>query len=277
MFEIKQVTTNRAHIAYRTIGHSEGDPLVLVQGLGMPGMMWADLAKHLAEHGFSVALLDNRGTGDSINHKPFFLMSDLADDVAAVIDAEFDRPAFIAGISLGGMIAQNVAIRHPNKLEGMVLAATTVGLPHNLMNGAFFRPEALALLVRLTLFPSSIKPGDIRRLLAHEDYDENMHEFLGRMRDALGASPTPATTYVRQLIAATLHSSAKHISQFDKPVKVITGDSDFLIPPKNSELIARALPRATVTVVPRAGHIFPVERPEYLPRAIIELREEARA
>lgn len=265
--------TRGATIVYDVFG--QGPPIVLVQGLGMPGAMWRELAGELAGHGLRAILIDNRGTGRSVNHRPLFLMRDLADDVGAVLaQACPDERACAVGISLGGMITQHVALRHGQRLRGLVLAATTCGLPHNLLKGAFVEPRALALLLKLSFMPKKTGAEEFRRLLAHPDSADKMPELLGRIERVFADFPTPPETYLRQLVAALFHSTGGRLEDIHHPTRVITGDSDFLIPPENSRLLASRLPNATLEIVERAGHIFPMERPGRLTRAILEIHQQ---
>lgn len=271
--ETRYIETRAATVAYQVIG--DGHPVALIQGLGMPGAMWREFGEELADHGFRAILVDNRGTGRTENRKPLFFMRDMADDVAAVLAREVpDEPAYAVGISMGGMIAQHLALRHPERLRGLVLAATTCGLPHNLLHGAFFKPQALALLLKLSFTPRQTRPEDVHQLLAHPDSAHRLPEIFGRIERVFAEHPTPPQTYARQLLAALLHNTGDRLPAIEHPARVVTGDADFLIPPKNSELLARKLPNARLMVVERAGHVFPMEHPGSLTGALLDLHAQ---
>jgi pimeloyl-ACP methyl ester carboxylesterase len=125
--------------------------------------MWLGLPGGLLKTGFTVVTPDNRGTGSSDAPFPPYTMSELADDLAAVIEDLRLGPALVAGISLGGMMAQQMSIRHPELVAGLVLAATTCGLPH----GQAPSVEALRMLVQAALSDSPIERAMIQRRLAH--------------------------------------------------------------------------------------------------------------
>ncbi len=273
------IRTDDATIAYSLFGPRDGTPVTLIQGLGMPGAMWRGLAQDLADHDFRVALADNRGTGASRNDKPLFFMRHLADDHAAVLEDAFQGSAnaIVAGISLGGMISQHIALRHGHLVEGLVLAATTYGLPHSLIDGGFINPQAAALLLKISLGGREPSPDEMQQLLFHPSARERVPEMIAALEDVFEEHrPTPPSTFVRQLLAALFHSTGGRLQQIWHPTTVITGDSDFLISPTNSRYLARRIPNAQLRVVKHAGHAFPFERPDTLRDAIIDLRERLR-
>ena len=275
-----ELETDGALIRYRVAGDPEGDPVMLVQGLGLPGAMWLELVEQLEARGFYVIVPDNRGTGGSrhLRRRPFS-MRDLGDDLAAVLGQECGpRRALVVGISLGGMIVQHLVLDHPERVKGLVLACTTCGLPENLRGGAFFSPRALRLLLKRCFFPDRVTPEEISRLLAHRNSGAAASEFLGLVMEAFGThGATAPSIYLGQLLAALRHSTGKRLGQIEVPTIVVTGDSDFLIPPKNAEILSSRIPNAKTIVVPNAGHIFPYEHKAILSQVIEELRVMAQA
>ncbi len=254
-----------ATLAYEL--HGEGPPVLLVQGLGLPGTVWRERARDIAEMGYQVIVPDNRGTGHSQRGGGPYLMSMLADDARAVLDAVTPEPAIVAGVSLGGMISQRLALRHRDRVRGLVLGATWCGLPH----GKIPPPQMVALLVKVATAQRGGDADAALALLAHPDNTQTMLELF-RLWDArLTVTPTPPATVLSQLFAACLHSSGFELPGLDIPVEVVVGDSDRLIPPANSRVIADRLRHANLTVVPRAGHSLINERPHVLPDAITRL------
>ena len=162
-------STDRATISYES--HGTGPAVVLIQGLGMPGPVWAPFASRLRRHGFRTIMPDNCGTGLSTHdHGIFYSMREYAQDVSRVLDRELEpeERAYVVGISLGGMVAQHVALQDRDRVAGLMLIATTCGLPHNLMGRAFFRPQALLLLARACFMAERTGIEGFSRLLAHE-------------------------------------------------------------------------------------------------------------
>jgi 3-oxoadipate enol-lactonase len=125
-------------IHFLEYGSRANPTIVLIQGLMLDGRFWFDVPAQLAadpELPWHVLVPDNRGVGQSDMPKRPWLMTDMADDIAAMLDAAGVRKAVLAGISMGGMIAQQVALRHPERVRGLVLMATTPGLPHGKLPG----------------------------------------------------------------------------------------------------------------------------------------------
>ena len=265
-----------ALISYQLCGDPDDPPVTLIQGLGMPGGAWRRQGLALARRGFFCLLIDNRGTGHSTSRARPFTLPTLADDAAAVMREVLGeaKRSHVIGISLGGMIAQHLALRHPERIAGLMLLATTCGLPHNLLEGAFFTPAALLLLGRIMFARKEPSLEQMHQLLAHRDNGDRVAEVMLEWQRMLLKQPTAAATVPLQLLAATLHSTGGRLDQIPHRTYVISGDEDFLIPPRNSEILARRLPDARHIVIERAGHIFPQEHPEAIEPYMLELHRE---
>ena len=259
------VTRRGVRLAYHRRG--AGQPVVLIQGLGLPAAMWLGLTGGLVKSGHLVVSPDNRGTGASDAPRVPYCMAGLAADTAAVMDHAGVERALVVGLSLGGMIAQRLCLDHPRLVGGMVLAATTCGVPLG-------RPVRLRVVLEMlrALSGSRESVRRIRRLLVHPDTlarDPNLFSVWDRTMSA--AAPRMAGV-LGQMAAAASHSTCLRLKQIACPVEVITGDSDVIVPPANSRTLARRIPDARLTLVPRAGHAFPLEDPAALPLAIGRVR-----
>lgn len=257
-----EVVRRGARLGYGRQG--EGPPLVLVQGLGLPGTLWLDLPERMAEAGFTVLTPDNRGTGDSDAPARPYMPWELGDDLAAVLAHARVGPALVLGISLGGMIVQHTVLRHSDAVAGLVLAATTCGPPM----GRLPAPRALVTLVR-SIFQTQDSSG-INALLAHPDSLARDPDLLRPIDDYVDGEGRDARRagILAQLAAAALHSTGHRLRGIRCPTEVIVGESDHIIPTVNSEILAARIPGATLTVIPRTGHVFPLEAPGALPAAI---------
>ncbi|MFU8803633.1 MAG: alpha/beta fold hydrolase [Bradymonadaceae bacterium] len=254
-------------IAYESRG--AGTPIVLLMGLGLPGMVWHDLAERLVEEGFRVIIPDNRGTGHSDVPSPPYSMREMADDVALILDAEDVGKAIVCGVSFGGMLAQHVALNHPDRVCGLLLAATTCGVP----TGRFPTLHAIYLLLKMVFASTTVTLDEAQRLFAHPESRERLPALFERWRLILDELPTPPRAIIGQLLAAAVHRTGRELHRIKVPAFVVTGDSDFLIRPENSEILARLLPRGTLCVIPKSGHIFIHEHPDSLLDCIKSLRE----
>jgi pimeloyl-ACP methyl ester carboxylesterase len=239
-------------------------PLVaLVQGLGLPGRMWLELPEGLAGRGFSVVTPDARGTGDSDAPAPPYRIHALADDLAAVIRATGRGPALVVAVSMGGMVSQHLALRHPGLVSGLLLGATTCGLPHGRPPSTRFAVKVLHSLVdRQRALP------DIRRLMLAPGRFDADPSFFDEWDRAQRGMVMPWQGVVGHLTAAARHSSGLSLPRIGCPTMVLAGEGDQILPAENARIIARRVPGAELSILPGAGHAFPLEQPEVIPRAI---------
>lgn len=247
-------------IAYDVQG--EGPLVLLIQGLAMSSQAWLLAPDQLMERGFRVAAIDNRGTGLSEVSLPPYSMRDMAADAARVLE-HLGEPAIVAGLSLGGMVAQHLAIDHPYRVIGLVLAATTVGNPF----GKLPKPKVLRTLTRGLLGhrPSMIA---MRRYLVHPpNLDANPH-LLRDFDRVVQAEGVRWQAVIGQLAAAGAHNTYSSVRRIRVPTEILTGDHDALVPPRNAHILARRIDDAVLTVLPNAGHAFPLERPDAIAQGV---------
>jgi 3-oxoadipate enol-lactonase len=242
-------------IHYRSFGSPQNPPLVLIQGLMLDGRFWFELPQLLADdpdQPWHVLVPDNRGVGLSALPRRPWTMADMADDVAAMLDGVGVRKAIVAGISMGGMIAQQLALRHPERVAGLVLMATWPGLPYGKL------PE-LAML-RDLLAPTLTQRRDLQALarlvLPARELDnawEHLEGWVGLIRD----NPPRRRALIGQFGAITTHSTGHRLERIRVPVRVVTGDEDRLVPAQNSEILAARLPVAELEILPGVAHGIP--------------------
>jgi 3-oxoadipate enol-lactonase len=250
-------------IHYQEVGDRLDPPLLLIMGLGLSSRAWETLPLRLSER-FRVLVFDNRGTGRSGRRGWMYRMRDLADDAVTVLDAAQVPRADVFGISMGGMIAQELAIRHPDRVRRLALGATFA---------SWLRGHKPSLRTALDLFLVVLQR---QRVPA---------ERLGRLlvsREFHAANPTRALEWVvrsgqaelrsaaAQVAAILGHATLHRLERIRAPTLVITGDQDRLVPPRNSEVLAAVIPDARLLVLRGAGHVFPLEREDETVRALLE-------
>jgi pimeloyl-ACP methyl ester carboxylesterase len=248
-------------IHYETLGRENAPPLLLVMGLALASDAWESLPRVLAER-FRVIVLDNRGVGGSSAPSRGFRIRDMADDAAAVLDAAGAGPAAVFGISMGGMIAQELTIRYPERVRSLVLGATF---------GSHRRSRKPSPSVARDLFLVGFmarRGRPLARLLVSDDFMSVNEERLQRWM--AGLSHTRRSIARRQLLAIALHEAEEGLGRLRTPTLVISGDRDRLVPVENSRRLARIIPRARLVELPGAGHAFPFERPVETIRAVTE-------
>jgi pimeloyl-ACP methyl ester carboxylesterase len=204
-------------------------------------------------------------------------MTTMADDVIAVLDAAGIDRAFVVGISLGGMVAQHVALRYPSRVEGLVLLATSAGVPHAELPQLGAVATLLTLPIGGRLKPRHrIAPSLARLVLSTRDMFRSA-ELLASWPAALCLEPTSVGTYVAQLCAVVGHSTGARLPTIRCATVVMAGDDDPLIPPGNSARLAELVPGAHFEIVRECGHIIPASHPDSIRRALTRVRAMAAA
>lgn len=258
------VQVEDAEIAWSSLG--EGDPVVLIMGLGGSSGEWGTYFPSLLAKTHRVILLDNRGTGTSSRPAGPYTLERLAHDVVGVIEGVAGGRAHVLGISMGGMIAQHVALDHPGVVNKLVLVATHCGgarallpLPH-LLPALFQHPSTPAAVAARVRFTAIAAPG----------WAEKNPELLEeRLQHAMRA-PTPVRTFRAQLDAIMRADRYSRLDDIDAETLVIHGDSDALVPHANGELLARKIHGARLHTLPGVGHLPMWEAPEETARVILE-------
>jgi pimeloyl-ACP methyl ester carboxylesterase len=246
------VTRNGLHpVHYRTWGEASAPPLLLIMGLGLSCHAWDTLPERLATR-MRVLAFDHRGTGFSGPASWTCSMAQLASDGRAVLDAESIGAAFVFGMSMGGMVAQELAFRWPDRVRALALGATFASFR------ASEKPSLDALLDLILLncgrrFATADRVG---RLLVSAGSRERAWKWLrgdsGKLR-----SIRPG---LAQLGAIVRHGPAERLRNLRMPTLVLSGDADRIVPVENSYRLAALIPRAKLHVLRGAGHIFPLER-----------------
>jgi 3-oxoadipate enol-lactonase len=250
-------------MAYELRGR--GFPLLLVNGLGSDRSEWLAQVPAFAAH-FRVIAFDNRGSGESDTPPGPYATAGMADDAVALLSFLGVERAHVLGVSLGGMIAQEVALRHPGCVERLVLACTAPG-------GEVSErptPEALAAFVRT---PEGDREADLRRTIPYlysvrfrREHPGEIESFIARRLSA----PSSPEGYAAQLAAAVGHSAGDRLRGIRAPTLVIAGTADRLVPPVNSSRIAERIPGAKLVLLPGAPHRLFAENAEAFNREVVE-------
>jgi pimeloyl-ACP methyl ester carboxylesterase len=242
---------------YETFG--QGDPLLLIMGFGLPGAAWAPTLPFMA--GFNCVYFDNRGTGNSDKPDGPYTIHAMAEDASNLLRALGIEKAGVYGVSMGGMIAQELTLHHPEQVSKLVLGCTMAGGPQaarpsdeivqKLVTGFEMMPtnmsDALDVMMPLLMPPEFIA--------AHPEIKQLMS--MGFQM----APPTPPATLERTITGITEFDAYDRLPQIKCPVLIVHGDKDVLVPPANAEIIKGKLPQAEVFIVPNAGHAFSVSDP----------------
>jgi len=260
------VHTNEINLYYEL--HGRGEPLVLIPGLGYDGWMWHRMIPGLAEH-YQVISIDNCGVGRSDKPAGPYTAQMLAADVVGLLDALELPKAHVMGHSMGGFIAQALALDYPARLDRLILSATNFGGPRHVPISA----EAMTVLTDLSGDPIE----RLRRGIAVScapGFVEGNPELVEQWVNYRVAHPIDPAGYQAQLaIGLGLISEAaafEHLlAAVTAPTLILFGTEDKVVPPGNAPLLAARIPDAQVEILPHAGHFFPFETPEAANAAII--------
>ena len=246
-------TINGGTIACRVRG--EGPALLLIMGLGVPGMGWDKQAYYLAKD-FTTITYDSRGTGGSDPAPPTYTIEDMACDAIGVLDHLGIRRAHVVGISMGGFIAQTIALDYPDRVDCLVLCSTGFG-----------GPEAVAASEEVLLDLAGVVPHppeeQARRRLRINFGDAFIRDHPAECQSFLqGAARMPVhpDTRMNHLLAGQAFDRSADVGRITAPTLVIAGTDDILIPPENGRLLAARIPGAKLLLYEGAGHSFIVER-----------------
>lgn len=244
------------------------EPMLFVQGLSLSGDFWLDTpgTVRATQKDVRPLLIDNRGTGRSRHTQAPRSLSVLADDCASLLDfLKIDR-AWVVGLSMGGMVAQHLALRHPARVRGLVLVATsacvragpwpTVKIMRTLAHGILARPRSLDPLAALLL-----GPADRSRATS----------LLTPFARLAAKTPTPRTTVLAQLAAVASHDTRRSLRRLTCPTEILAGDADALLPAAHSHALAQIIPTARCTIFPGVGHGLPLCAPTAIPDAVERL------
>src|SRR4051794_39171420 len=228
--------------------HGEGDPLICVHGLGCDRRAWALQIQPFSEQ-YQAVFLDNRDVGQSSLAASDYTTADMAGDVLALADhLELER-FHLLGISLGGMISQQVALTAPERVRTLTLAVTHGGVG----KGGRLRGHLLGSYARH--LPEEDRVDNLLYLCYTEAFFENdeMFEF---MRNALleNPYPQPPEAFARQAAAGAHHDVRERLGELKMRVHVIGAERDLMIPIWKSRELASLIPGSKLTVIEEQGH-----------------------
>ena len=258
--------TDGTRLYYDVAGAAMDAPAVLlVMGLGFRGALWGETRDALAAVGYRVLTMDNRGVGDSRVATTRLKTATMADDAIAVMRDAGVHHAHVVGTSLGGMVAQQIALRHPRRVRSLVLQSTTAGMPRlDFVPGSGLARLGGVLRARVRDLPRGEQARAALRLLTTDAYartarfdDPRLAPLLAALEG--GVSPVG---YLAQLRAASTHRCWKELRRITAPTLVQHGAQDQIVSARAAYAIAKRIPRARLEVYPGAGHLLALQRPD---------------
>jgi pimeloyl-ACP methyl ester carboxylesterase len=242
-------SNGRVWLSWRAEG--TGEPLLLIMGLSGSARAWYRLLPHVSRHCEAI-VFDNRGTGDSDRVTGPLTMADLTADAIAVLDAAGHDSAHVMGVSMGGMIAQQLALDHRDRVRSLILGCTTAGgargnPPWRLLAATALRPVVGAARTFPIVAPALYAPTTRQR------YPQRVSEDLRiRLADA-----TDIRTTLGQMAGIFAHDTRARLAELaGLPVTVIHGLHDALIPVDRGRDLATRIPGARLVLIPNCGHML---------------------
>lgn len=240
------VDVNGLDIFYRETGH--GEPLLLLAGLGLDHRAWAAQVPALSR-AFRCITPDNRDIGRSGRVTGPYTVADMAGDAVGLLDALGIERAHVAGLSMGGAMAQEIAINHPHRVKSLALVATYCSGD----------PRGTALFEGMRLMRERFSPEEYYRATYPWSFtvkDYLRPGFMERMIESAAANPNPQPpdAYARQAAATTTFHSEDRLGRITAPTLLLFGDQDLLTPLRFARALHDGIPGSELVIVPDAGH-----------------------
>ncbi len=265
--KMPKARVNGINIFYRARG--KGEPLILIMGFGGESGDWV-LQVHAFKKYYRVITFDNRGVGKSDKPSESYTVKTMADDTVGLMEHLGISKAHILGVSMGGMIAQEVAINHPERVRKLILASTTAGRDEK----GGHSPELLkAMGLEEDFSDEDIRSADIGKVMT----SLNSHAFSS------GAIETVAVPFcwVRtklfgieglkgQFEAVMTHSTLGRLHTIKAPTLVIAGTEDRIVPSSSSDVLANRIPNARLVKIEGGSHTLVAEKRGRFNREVLD-------
>ena len=245
--------------------HGSGHPLVLIRGLGSNADHWYEQVPAFSAH-YQTVVFDNRGIGRSEKPDGPFTISMMADDTVGLMDALQIAKAHVLGVSLGGLIAQQIALDHADRVDGLILCCTGCGGAHTVRQPGFENraaPEALYGRSREAAEQAQLNLFAAETIQSHP---EVVQKYLETSRK----HPPDADVLMRQRQAVEAFDSYEELPRIKAATLILTGAEDALVPPENSRILAQRISGSRLEIVPGGGHQVLIEQSEAVNRIVLE-------
>jgi len=255
-----KVKVNDIQVYYEV--HGEGFPLIMITGFAGNIDWWDPRMVQELSKKFKIIMFDNRGAGRTDISDRKYTIRLFADDTAGLMDTLGISRAYVFGVSMGGMIAQELVLNYPEKVEKLVLCSTYCGGTKAVQPSQ----EALGLLMvdRSALSPEQIARRAIPILLT-EDFIKKNPDFAELMIQQILKAPISNEAFMQQAIAITEFDTYDRLSQIRTPTLILHGKQDILIPPENGSILAKAIPNAKLVYFKNSSHGIVEEMEKMIP------------
>jgi 3-oxoadipate enol-lactonase len=265
------ITANDSELYYERRG--EGEPLLMIMGMSGHTLHWGEPFLAALERDFELILYDHRGVGRSAATEAPFTIAHLADDALALLDELGIERAHVLGISMGGMVAQELALSAPDRVLTLTLGSTYCG-----GDGSKFTDDAVVQRLAMVILA-----GDADAIV-RTGWDFNVSPDFAAGEANFAAFAEVASQYrmalpmtLLQVQAIIAHDTSARLAQVTAPTLVVHGTADQMLVAANGELVAGLIPGARLELLDGVGHLFFWERPERAAELVAEHAAAARA
>jgi 3-oxoadipate enol-lactonase len=237
----------------------EGPAVLLVAGQGMTADGWWTTIPVLSRS-FRVIAFDNRDTGRSTRVPWPYSAAHMAGDAVAVLDAADEQRAHVYGISLGSLVAQEVALRHPDRVQALVLGASSAG------GFAAYKPPPSSFAQTFLVRAGAMGPEEAAWAAVPYTYAEKTRQLhperiVTDIAHRVSSHPEPLA-YMHQAGAVAAHDAYERLNRVAVPTLVVHGEQDVFVPPANALVLAERIPGAQRRLWPDAGHMYIIDEPQ---------------
>jgi 3-oxoadipate enol-lactonase len=251
------IDAGEVQLSYERSG--SGPPLLLIMGMSGTFSHWAEPFLDDLRSGFEVIVYDHRGVGESSPLEGELTIATLARDAAELLAALELDSTHVLGISMGGMVAQELALAHPERIRTLALGCTYCGGP----GGSLTSPEIIQRLAE------GMSSGD-RALAVRTAWEVNVspaydaaHADVFETFGAIGMTrAVPVPVIMAQMQACVAHDTSDRLAQLRMPTLIVHGTADQMIPVANAEIIHRLIPGSQLEILDGVGHLFFWEEPQ---------------
>jgi pimeloyl-ACP methyl ester carboxylesterase len=207
-----------------------------------------------------VIAFDNRDTGSSSRLPWPYSAAQMANDAVAVLDAAGEQQAHVYGISLGSLVAQELALRHPDRVQALVLGASSAG------GFAAYKPSPSSFAQTFLVRAGAMGPEEAAWAAVPYTYGEktrrsNSERIATDIAHRISSPPEPLA-YMHQAAAVATHDAYDRLNQMAAPTLVVHGEQDVFVPPANALVLAEKIPAAQLRLWPDAGHMYTIDEPQ---------------
>ena len=252
--------------------HGQGDPLVLIMGLRRNVEWWYGQIPALSKH-FKVVAFDNRGAGRSEKPVMDYTIKLFADDTMGLMEALNIKKAHVLGVSMGGYIAQELAINYPDKVRSLVLGCTSAGGERVVLMSS---ERLKKFTANEGLSPEQILQKDMDIYFSDKFIRENP-EKIKEFIEISSRYYQPPDAFMRQFAACLKHDTVKRLQRITVPTLIMSGDDDPLVPPGNSRILKEFISHAELNFFRGKRHCFFIEEADQFNQKVISFLKSVKS